>query len=286
MDKILIFGGKGQLGQCLRAAAPHDDRLLFLSSSEADICDESRLTLLFKQYTPRIVINCAAYTAVDKAEDEVEAATLLNAHAPAVLAGVCKAHQTELVHISTDFVFGGDVTGWLAETDQTQPLGVYGQTKLDGEKAIQQIWERHVIIRTSWLYAEYGNNFVKTMMRLAQERDELRIVADQVGTPTYGMDLAKVILLLIDSPEREYGIYHYSNEGTASWYDFAHAILRMSHLNTRLLPIPTSAFPTKAQRPAYSVMDKSKIKAQFNIIIPHWRDSLQCCLEKILSENS
>lgn len=281
MSKILVFGGRGQLGQSLQAVAGDDERLVFLSSKEADVCNEIQLAALFTSYKPDIIINCAAYTAVDKAEDEIEKAQLLNTKAPAILAKLCKQYNVELIHISTDFVFAGNKTGWLNELDATEPIGVYGQSKLDGERAIQQIWEKHFIIRTSWLYAEYGNNFVKTMLRLAKEKEQLNVVADQVGSPTYAVDLAKVIFEIIDFSDRAYGIYHYSNDGVASWYDFAHSIFELSNQIIALSPIPTTAFPTPAKRPAYSVLDKSKIKKQFNIQIPHWRDSLKACLKKI-----
>jgi len=281
MSKILVFGGKGQLGQSLQAVAEDDKRLIFLSSTVADICNTEQLTALFTSYQPDVAINCAAYTAVDKAEHEIEKAQLLNAQAPAILAKLCKQYNVELIHISTDFVFAGDKTGWLTEMDATEPTGVYGQSKLDGERAIQRIWDKHFIIRTSWLYAEYGNNFVKTMIRLANEKEQLNVVADQVGSPTYAVDLAKVILKIIDFPDRAYGVYHYSNEGVASWYDFAHSIFELGNQLIALSPIPTAAFPTAAKRPAYSVLDKSKIKEQFNIQIPHWRDSLKVCLKKM-----
>ncbi|GAA4780184.1 dTDP-4-dehydrorhamnose reductase [Olivibacter ginsenosidimutans] len=276
---VLVFGGYGQLGQCLQAVVGSaNERLVFLSSQQANVANEEQLVSLFNHYKPTIVVNCAAYTAVDQAEDEVEQANVLNADAPATIAKLCKQFDVEFIHISTDFVFEGNKTGLLSETDDTKPVGVYGQSKLAGEQAIEQIWEKHFIIRTSWLYAPFGNNFVKTMIRLGKERTQLNVVADQVGTPTYGIDLANVILMFISQPERAYGRYHYSNEGAASWYDFAHAIFEINQLQVKLLPISTSAFPTKAKRPAYSVLDKSKIKQQLAIEIPHWRDSLKRCL--------
>ncbi|WP_134091982.1 dTDP-4-dehydrorhamnose reductase [Olivibacter sp. XZL3] len=279
MSKLLVLGGFGQLGQCLQTVC--EDDTIFLSSKDADIGNESQLEHLFHQHQPTHVINCAAYTAVDKAEDEVEAATKINAIAPGKLAELCKRFDTILIHISTDFVFEGSQTGLLTEEDATRPTGVYGRTKLTGELAIQAAWEKHIIIRTSWLYSEYANNFAKTMLRLAKDREELKVVADQVGTPTYALDLAKALCEIIKKAEGMYGVYHYSNEGVASWYDFAHAIFELNHVNIRLLPIKTSEFPTKAKRPAYSVLDKSKIKKQFNLSIPNWRDSLRVCLERL-----
>ncbi|MEH6307390.1 dTDP-4-dehydrorhamnose reductase [Olivibacter sp. CPCC 100613] len=280
MSKILVFGGSGQLGQCLKSVCADKD-MIFLSSEEADICNEVQLEGKFIQYKPSHVINCAAYTAVDKAEDEEEKASEINAVAPRIIAQLCKRFNTVLIHISTDFVFEGNQTGLLDETYPTKPTGVYGKTKLNGEIAIQQIWDKHIIIRTSWLYSEYGHNFVKTMLRLAQDREELKVVADQVGTPTYAPDLAKVLCKMVDNTEHRYGLYHYSNEGVASWYDFACAIFELNSTNMRVLPIKTADFPTKAQRPAYSVLDKSKIKEQFNLLIPNWRESLTVCLQRL-----
>lgn len=279
-DKILVLGGKGQLGQCLTAVSKNDN-LIFLSSAEANICDKEQIEGLFNKYRPKTVINCAAYTAVDKAEDEEVAATALNATGPAILAELCKQFDTVMIHISTDFVFEGTATGLLSENDITKPTGVYGKTKLEGEHLIQNIWNKHIIIRTSWLYSEYANNFAKTMLKLAQERDELNIVADQVGTPTYAIDLANALLTIIDNSDQKFGLYHYSNEGVASWYDFAHAIFELSNKQLRLKPIKTIDFPTKAKRPAYSVLDKTKIKQQFQLLIPHWRESLKICLTRL-----
>lgn len=283
-NKILVFGGKGQLGQCLTAASKNDD-LIFLSSTEGNICDKEQIEELFNKYKPKTVINCAAYTAVDKAEDEEVEATALNATGPAILAELCKQFDTVMIHISTDFVFEGATTGLLSENDVTKPTGVYGKTKLEGEHLIQNIWNKHIIIRTSWLYSEYANNFAKTMLKLAQDRDELNIVADQVGTPTYAMDLANALLTIIDNNDQKYGLYHYSNEGVASWYDFAHAIFELNNKQLRLKPIKTIDFPTKAKRPAYSVLDKTKIKQHFQLLIPHWRDSLKICLTRLKDIN-
>lgn len=282
MQKIIVFGGNGQLGQALKSVSINSDEIIFLSSSEGNVLDERKLRAQFSAYRPDVVINCAAYTAVDKAEDEALLAAELNVEAPRNLARICKQFNAILFHVSTDFVFGGTQTGLLAETDLTAPTGVYGQTKLDGELAIQAELEEHLIIRTSWLYSEFGNNFAKTMLRLGKDRDALNVVADQVGTPTYAVDLATAILTIIrqDGPF-VYGLYHYSNEGVASWYDFAHEIFDLAGYAVQTNPISTAAYPTRAKRPAYSVLDKAKIKATYPIQVPHWRDSLKICVQRI-----
>jgi len=283
MSNIVVFGASGQLGQCLKMVAETRGitGIHFPPENEADILDPEALKKIFDAYKPDWAINCAAYTAVDKAEDEVEKARAINKTGAENIGILCKEYNSTLVQISTDFIFKGDQSSPLLEDDIAEPLSVYGLTKLEGEKAVQQVLDRHYIIRTSWLYSEYGNNFVKTMLRLGAERDELRIVADQVGTPTYAMDLANCILTIIASGEHAYGTYHYSNEGVASWYDFAKAAFDIAGTRVKALPIRTSEYPTKAVRPAYSVMDKSKIKQTFNIEIPYWRDSLITCISKL-----
>jgi dTDP-4-dehydrorhamnose reductase len=283
MESIIVFGGAGQLGQCLKKVAGHRgiSQIRFLSSTEASILDPEAINSVFNKYEPAFVINCAAYTAVDKAEDEIEQARALNKTGAENLAKACNANGATLIHISTDFVFKGDVAHPLSESDTTGPTGVYGLTKLEGEQVIAQILEKHIIIRTSWLYSEYGNNFTKTMLKFGAERDQLKIIADQVGTPTYAIDLAGCIFDIIASGKKEYGIYHYSNEGVASWYDFAMAIFELSATEVNVLPIPTSEYPTKATRPSYSVLDKKKIKHTFGIEIPYWRDSLAVCIQKL-----
>ena len=283
MKSILVFGGNSQLAQCIKkleASFPQFN-IVFLSSKEADISKEKNIDSVFQEHRPDIAINCAAYTAVDQAEDAVEAAELINARSPIFLARVCQKHNTLLIHISTDFVFEGNKASPLNETDETNPLSVYGQSKLDGEKGIMENMERYIILRTSWLYSEYGHNFVKTMLRLGKERENLGVVVDQVGTPTYAVDLANTILHIADFNEWQYGLYHYSNEGVASWFDFAHAIFKFTNLKVNLSPLSTAQFPTKAVRPAFSVMDKSKIKEVFDLEIPHWQDSLENCLKVI-----
>jgi dTDP-4-dehydrorhamnose reductase len=283
MESIIVIGGAGQLGQCLKKVAEDKSisQIRFLSSTEASILDPEAINSVFNKYEPAFVINCAAYTAVDKAEDEIEQARALNKTGAENLAKACNANGATLIHISTDFVFKGDIARPLSESDTTGPTGVYGLTKLEGEQVIAQILKKHIIIRTSWLYSEYGNNFTKTMLKFGVERDQLKIISDQVGTPTYAIDLAGFIFDIIASGIKEYGIYHYSNEGVASWYDFAMAIFELSATEVNVLPIPTSEYPTKATRPSYSVLDKTKIKHTFGIEIPYWRDSLAVCIQKL-----
>lgn len=283
MDKIIVIGAGGQLGQCLKSVAESRalGNILFPVEREADILSPDVLNHLFQKEQPKYVINCAAYTAVDNAEDEVDLAKALNETGAANLALACKKVDATLIHISTDFVFEGNEVKLLSENDETKPINVYGQTKLAGELAISSLLDKFYTIRTSWLYSEYANNFVKTMMKLGAERKELNVIADQVGTPTYAIDLAKVIFDTIDSGKTEYGTYHYSNEGVTSWYDFSVAIFQLSGMAVKVNPIPGSAYPSKAKRPSFSVMDKSKIKRTFNLAIPYWRDSLAKCIEKL-----
>ncbi len=283
MNSIVVFGASGQLGNCLKTFAEKNSiaSIYFPSETEANILDDNALKAIFEKYKPSFSINCAAYTAVDRAEDDREMALKINQTGAENLARHCAENGSALVHISTDFVFKGDKPALLSEDDVAEPINVYGQTKLDGELAVKAILKEHFIIRTSWLYSEYGNNFVKTMLKLGAERDELKIIADQAGTPTYAMDLAACIMHIIGSGNTDYGAYHYSNEGVASWYDFAKAIFDISDTRVKVLPIKTSEYPTKAVRPAYSVMDKSKIKQTFNIEIPYWRDSLAICIDRL-----
>ncbi|RZK92457.1 MAG: dTDP-4-dehydrorhamnose reductase [Pedobacter sp.] len=285
MGKILVIGAGGQLGQCLKTVAQRRgiDDIVFPSEKEANILDAEGLNTLLQNEKPSFVINCAAYTAVDKAEDEVELSKAINETGAAYLANACKANQATLVHVSTDFVFEGNEVKLLKEDDAANPINVYGLTKLDGEKAVQANLAEHFIIRTSWLYSEYANNFVKTMLKLGAERDELGIIADQVGTPTYAIDLANAIFEIIAAGNNSYGVYHYSNEGVTSWFDFARAIFDISGTAVKANPIPGSAYPTKARRPAFSVMDKTKIKETFGLNIPYWRDSLAICINAINS---
>ena len=285
MAKVLVIGAGGQLGQCIKkvAAQKNISDISFPEEGKANILDVELLNDLFKDEKPSYVINCAAYTAVDKAEDEIELAKAINETGAKNLAVICQKHQATLVHVSTDFVFEGNVVKLLKEDDIAEPINVYGQTKLDGEKAVIAELDQHIIIRTSWLYSEFANNYVKTMLKLGAERDELNIIADQVGTPTYGVDLASAILTIIGSTEKKYGVYHFSNEGVTSWYDFAKAIFSLSGIQVKVNPIPTSAYPTKAKRPLFSVMDKSKIKSHYQIEVPYWLDSLNVCISALKS---
>jgi dTDP-4-dehydrorhamnose reductase len=283
MNNIIVFGASGQLGQCIKNVAEIKgmENIIFLPESEADILNTDGLQKLFEQYKPAYAINCAAYTAVDKAEDDSTLAEKINNTGAQNLAIQCKNHGAVLIHVSTDFVFKGDVAHPLKEDDEASPISVYGQTKLDGELAVAAVLPEHFTIRTGWLYSEYANNFVKTMLKLGADRDELRIIADQVGTPTYAIDLAGFILLIVTSQSKAYGTYHYSNEGVTSWFDFARAIFDISATQVKAVPIRTDEYPTRATRPSYSVMDKTKAKQTFNIEIPYWRDSLVNCIGKL-----
>lgn len=282
-NSILVFGASGQLGQCIKNVATFNNinNIFFPEEAEANVLDTEGLSRTFEKYKPAYAINCAAYTAVDKAEEDADLVARVNVTGAENLALQCKNHGTVLVHISTDFVFKGDKPTPRVETDEAEPISVYGQTKLDGEKAVEAILPEHFIIRTGWLYSEYGNNFVKTMLKLGADRDELSVIADQVGTPTYAIDLAGFILHIISLNSKRYGTYHYSNEGVTSWFDFARAIFDISATPVKAIPIRTDEYPTKATRPAYSVMDKSKAKQIFNIEIPYWRDSLTACLSNL-----
>ena len=281
--KTLVFGGSGQLGKCLLAVSKLKEfnDIIFPDEQKADILNLENLELLFQHHQPAYVINCAAYTAVDKAEDEPELAEKVNSDGAENLAKLCAKYDCVLIQISTDFVFEGNLPVLLNETDITKPISVYGLTKLAGEETVKQQTGKYYILRTSWLYSEYGNNFVKTMLKLAEGRTELNIIADQIGTPTYAIDLAEAILEIIKTENGEYGIYHYSNEGVTSWYDFAVAIFSIASVKINVKPIKTFEYPTKAMRPKFSVMDKSKIKSIFSLQIPYWRDSLVMCIKAL-----
>lgn len=285
MAKIIVSGAKGQLGQCIQRAVEKRalSGFVFIDIDELDILDSGKVLAFFAQEKPDYFINCAAYTEVDQAEEDVALYRAVNKNGALHLAQACAKHDATLLHISTDFVFEGNTNLPLKEGDVANPIGVYGLTKLEGEKAIQETLEKHYILRTSWLYSEYANNFVKTMLRLGKEKDRLTVVADQVGTPTYAGDLAQVLLDIIEKDPRAYGTYHFSNEGTASWYDFSKAIFDLANIHIEVAPVPTAAFPTKAQRPVYSVLDKTKIKETFGLQIPYWRESLEVCLKRLLA---
>lgn len=281
MKTVLVTGGKGQLASCIREVAKGQNGLTFeyVDYDEFDITKENEVRHFFKGRDIDFCINCAAYTAVDKAESEADMAEKINVDGARNLAEACKAHSAKLIQISTDFVFDGKQSVPYKEDMGVNPLGVYGSTKLKGESAVASALNEHYIIRTSWLYSSYGQNFMKTMLRLGEERDTLNVVYDQVGTPTNGIDLAGVLIDIIQKNTDKYGIYHYSNEGVASWYDFAKAIFDIKNSGCKVLPVGTVSYPTPADRPAFSVMDKTKIKNELGIEIPYWRDSLEKCLQ-------
>lgn len=274
---VLVLGSGGQLGQALQFIQDEYPSLKFhfLSRSNLDITSKLDLEVTFNSLKPEFCINASAYTAVDKSESEQEQAHLINVVGVRNIAQMCQDFDTTLIHVSTDFVFDGTKNSPYTENDATNPQGVYGKTKREGELEIIRILKKHFIIRTSWLYSQFNTNFMKTMLRLAQDRDSLSVVNDQIGTPTHAVDLANAIAKVILSSSTNYGIYHYSNEGKASWYDFAKKIFEVNKIEINLKPISTSEFPTPAQRPKYSVLDKSKIKKEFNILIGEWQDSLK-----------
>ncbi|AEI51002.1 dTDP-4-dehydrorhamnose reductase [Runella slithyformis] len=284
----IVLGASGQLGQCLKEVAQRKNvtTIGFPDEREGNILDRAQLERLFEKERPRYVINCAAYTAVDKAEDETDLAAAINRTGAENVAIACRAVGAVLIHISTDFVFEGNRPALLNENDPAEPVSVYGLTKLQGEQAIAGQLPEHFILRTSWLYSEFANNFVKTMLRLGKDREELGVIVDQVGSPTYAIDLAEAILTIISSESTAYGTYHYSNEGAISWYDFAKTIFELAHYSVRVKPLKTSEYPTKARRPAFSVMDKSRIKETLSISVPYWKDSLKACLSVLLPEKN
>jgi dTDP-4-dehydrorhamnose reductase len=283
-QKILVTGSNGQLGKELKKLSlsfPQID-FIFLSREDLPIHHFELVRNYFKGYHPQYIINCAAYTAVDRAETEKDLAFQVNAEAVGVLAAVCKEYHARFIHISTDYVFDGTATTPYKEDSATNPQGVYGASKLEGEKQAVQLNPDSIIIRTSWVYSEYGKNFVKTMLKLMQEKEEINVVDDQVGSPTYAADLAEVIMQIISSQQWKPGIYHYSNDGVISWYGFAGAIKELSGSTCKINPIATSDFPTPAKRPAYSVLDKTKIQQTFGIELKGWKQGLAVCLEILL----
>lgn len=285
MLNILITGANGQLGSELRrlgAASRH--RYVYTDVAELDITSAEAVRRMIRDERIDAIVNCAAYTNVDRAEEDEATADLLNHRAAAILAGAAKEYGATLIHISTDYVFPGSGNTPCREEEPTDPLGVYGRTKLAGEAAVQASGCKYLIFRTAWLYSEFGSNFVKTMLRLTGERERLTVVFDQVGTPTYAADLAEAIFGILENGayEGREGIYHFSDEGVCSWYDFAHEIARIAgHTQCEVLPCHSSEYPSKVRRPAFSVLDKTKVKNTFGITIPHWRDSLIRCMEKL-----
>lgn len=283
MNNVLVFGSSGQLGHCIKDVADKKGitNIVFPPEEQANILKIELLTNLFAAYKPSHCINCAAYTAVDKAEDDIDMARKINRDGAENLAKLCNEFNTTMIHVSTDFVFAGNAPYPLLEDDIAEPINVYGLTKLEGEQAILANLTQTYILRTSWLYSEYGNNFVKTMMRLGAEKDELKIIADQIGTPTYAIDLADCILNIIANDKGKYGIYHFSNEGVTSWYDFAMGIFDIADIDVKVYPVRTSEYVTRAVRPTFSVMDKAKIKKDLDIEIPYWRASLEKCIKAL-----
>jgi dTDP-4-dehydrorhamnose reductase len=285
MKQILVTGSNGQLGSEIRQLENQypDFTFTYTDVEELDLTDEKAIDVFLKSTPFDFCINCAAYTAVDKAEDDREMARLINATAVEYLSKACASHNLSLVHISTDYVFDGTNFRPYVETDPPSPNSYYGLTKREGEESVEKFAGNGLIIRTAWLYSSFGNNFVKTMLRLGNERDTLGVVADQIGTPTYAGDLAQAILDILAGEKFKPGveIYHYSNEGVISWYDFAQAIMRESGTSCIINAIESKDFPAKANRPFYSVLNKAKIKKDFGLKVPYWLDSLKLVLEQL-----
>ena len=285
---ILVTGCNGQLGNVIRDRQPRYPQIKWFNTdvAELDITDRDAVCRFIADNHIDGIINCAAYTAVDRAEDDVEKATLLNVTGPANLAAAIEQTGGWLIHISTDYVFDGNHCKPYTEDEPTNPMSVYGKTKQEAEVAVMQLCRQTMVIRTAWLYSEYGNNFVKTMIRLGREREQLKVVYDQIGTPTYAGDLADAILTIVNKGINP-GLYHFTNEGVISWYDFTKAIHELAGITTcEVLPIRSEEYPTKAHRPSFSVLDKQKIKATYGICIPYWRDSLQHCIHLLNEKES
>jgi len=286
IKNVLVTGANGQLGQAIRKRESLCPSFSFFHTDidTLDITDRKAVQAYLNKYSIHTIINTAAHTNVDQAEKEPDRAYLANAEAVKILAEAAHEHNSRLIHISTDYVFDGTNHRPYVETDDTHPLSVYGRTKLAGELLLQEIQENAVIVRTSWLYSETGNNFVRTMLRLGKERKELKVVFDQAGTPTYAGDLAKALLVILGREENQGyvpGIYHFSNEGVCSWYDFARKIMEQAGLSCKVIPIETKDYPTPAVRPAYSVLNKTKIKETYNLDIPHWEQALKEIFNRI-----
>ena len=285
---ILVTGSNGQLGSEIKDLEANftNFNFFFMDLPELDICNSSQLNIFVNDNNINTVINCAAYTAVDKAEEDAEIAEQVNSMGVSNLVKALQTVNGKLIHISTDYVFDGNHFLPYKESDSVSPIGVYGETKRAGELSVLNSDIDSIVIRTSWLYSSYGNNFVKTMLRLGNEKENLGVIFDQVGTPTYARDLAKTCLEILTGVNsakisKNGSLYHYSNEGVVSWYDFAISIMELGGENCKVKPIQTKDYPTLAKRPQYSVLNKSKIKTDFKIEIPYWRDSLKDCIEKI-----
>lgn len=284
--KILVTGSNGQLGSELKALSPNHPQFefVFLTRNEAPLSDNAALTALVQQHQPAAVINCAAYTAVDKAESEREEAFQINATAVGVLAKACAETGARFIHVSTDYVFDGSGKLPRNEEDAVAPLNVYGESKLAGERAALENNPESIVLRTSWVYSAYGKNFVKTMLRLMGEKERITVVNDQHGSPTYAADLAEAILQIFAGETWAPGIYHYSNEGVTTWFDFAKEIAAFTKSACVVEPTTSENFPTPARRPAYSAMDKSKIRGTYNLAIKPWKESLHRCLQTIAAQ--
>lgn len=281
---ILVTGCKGQLGTELQKISDAEHRWLFTDVDTLDICNKEDVEVFFETNSIDLCINCAAYTAVDKAEDEPKIAERINSYAPQILAETCLRHDALLIHISTDYVFDGTSSTPYKEDEPVNPKSVYGRTKAEGERLIRESGCSYIIVRTAWLYSSTGKNFVRTMLNLADTRPEINVVADQKGCPTWAHDLANALVALIDKNGKNeiHETFHFTNEGQITWHDFATAIIEIAGKNCKVNPIATDQYPTKAKRPAYSVLDLSKIKDFAKLEIPYWRESLVKCIEEIL----
>ncbi|KDN53965.1 dTDP-4-dehydrorhamnose reductase [Flavobacterium seoulense] len=287
MKKILVTGGNGQLGSELRLLSKIYTQFewIFTDYQELDLCNLEKLETELGRINPQIIINCAAHTAVDKAESELELSDILNHKSVAVMAKWSKENNCQLIHVSTDYVFDGTASTALDEKAQPNPINVYGVTKLAGEQACLRENPNAIIIRTSWVYSSFGNNFVKTMSRLMQERDSLNVVNDQIGSPTYAADLALAIMTILIHEKWQAGIYNFSNEGEISWFEFALAIQEIGQFECNVSGIPSSAYPTPAKRPQYSLLDKTKIKNTFGVAVPHYKESLRLCMQLLQTKD-
>lgn len=283
MTRILITGANGQLGNALRLELAGDPNIdaVYTDVEDLDITNAEAVENFLRDNAIELMVNCAAYTAVDRAESDELRAAAINTEAVGIIGQAAGRLGIRVIHISTDYVFSGESYRPYEEKDEPFPQSIYGRTKLEGEGLLTSFCKDAVIIRTAWLYSEFGNNFVKTMLRLAGEREELGVVSDQIGTPTYAGDLAAAIHAVIRSDEWKPGIYHFTDEGVASWYDFAKSIFEIAGKDIRVKPLLTSEYPTAARRPMYSVLSKNKIKRTYNIEIPYWRESLEKCIGRL-----
>lgn len=290
MKRILVTGSNGQLGnEIKRQSRESGQEFIFTNAAELDITNKKQVEEYISQSKPDFLINCAAYTNVEKAEDDESSARRINALAPGYLAESCDRHNVKMIQISTDYVFDGTNYRPYNEVDAVNPLSAYGRTKLEGESLVKLALNNSMIIRTSWLYSIFGNNFVKTMIRLGKEKKELTVVNDQVGTPTNAADLAKLLVLIViedGSGKSNFipGIYHFSNEGVCSWYDFARTIMELGGINCKVLPVESKDYPTRVIRPFYSVLNKAKVRNTFGVEVPYWKDSLEKCLKELINK--